>query len=209
MPRSTFRSSTTCRPIREKPTMPTVRRKFDRSPYPVTEPQPPYARCSSAARNGAFFPAKMIAARVYSATGTALASAALVTRIPRRHTSWPTRSRTLPAPCSTARSRGAAASRCGVRAGAPQDVSSTSARARRSRDRALSRSSVQQGSSRVTRPAEAAQPVPVEVCLEAGFAHHDQSAGLGLHAVRAPLPWGARSNSRCHPCFRRVPARRR
>ena len=70
--------------------------------------------------------AHKIAARVYLATGSALAAAAVVTRIPRSNTGWPTCPRTDPAACSTARSRGARRNTSPSSGGHPHDVRSTS-----------------------------------------------------------------------------------
>jgi hypothetical protein len=77
----------------------------------------------------ASLPDSRIAASVYSATGSALARTALDTVTPRSQTVGASRLRTLPAVCSTARSRGAADRACSSTRGHPQPVISTSASA--------------------------------------------------------------------------------
>ncbi|HEY1818929.1 MAG TPA: hypothetical protein VGG83_03295 [Trebonia sp.] len=77
--------------------------------------------------------AHKIAASVYRATGSALAPAAVVTRIPRSNTAWPTCPRTDPAACRTARSRVACRRTSRSSGGHPHDVMSTSAAPSRAR----------------------------------------------------------------------------
>ncbi len=93
-------------------------------------PTPPGPGRKRAAISKAALPASRIAAIANSATGTALASAAEATRIPRRQSSGVTRSRTVPAACATSRSAGQRPSSASSKRGLPQPVTAISASAR-------------------------------------------------------------------------------
>ncbi len=79
--------------------------------------------------------------RVYSATGSALAAAAEETSTPRSQQASVTCPRTLPAVCTTARSRGAARSTSASSGGQPHPVISSSTSASTDLARAVVRSS--------------------------------------------------------------------
>src|SRR5690606_16097344 len=95
-------------------------------------------------------------ARVYSATGTALAAAAEETAMPRAQQASGTWPRTLPAVCTTARSSGADSSTAASRGGQPHPVTSSSVPASTARAPGVVRSSSTGGPVRSQTSARAA-----------------------------------------------------